>query len=46
MRLSAIQSNPYYVEKLLREQQGLSGNGELVVRDRLEVIEGEEDPPQ
>jgi cell division protein FtsB len=39
VRLRAIRSDRYYIERILREGQGLSGEGEYVVRSRLEVIE-------
>ncbi len=39
--LEAIRTDPYYVEKVLREQQGLAARGELVVRNRMQVIPGE-----
>ncbi len=39
--LEAVRTDRYYLEKVLREQQGLSAQGELVVRNRLDVIPGE-----
>lgn len=40
-RLEAVRTDRYYVERVLREQQGLSAQGELAVRSRLHVIPGE-----
>ena len=39
--LTAIRTDRYYIEKILREQQGLAREGELVVRSRLQVLPGE-----
>jgi hypothetical protein len=41
IELRALRSDRYFIERLLRERQGLSGQGELVVKSRLRIIPGE-----